>query len=117
MEAETWQPALHQVAVLNARQTAFTVVIGYLQPRHFPSVLPRCQAAPANHSFIQLPLVVEKPAGLGREPGTKEELLVALGVERLWRLRFLWLILREDDIMFVGEPATGIKERPLPASP
>ena len=77
-ESESGQATLHQVAVLNAHQTALLIIVRYLQPRHFLSVLPRSQPTPANHALIQMPLRKKKTTGFRQ----KKRMFEITGVTR-----------------------------------
>jgi hypothetical protein len=71
-----------QIPVLHTHQTAFTIIIRYLQPRHALLVFPRGEPTPANHALIQTSLLEQKLTCLLVQPRMLKEPLVATGVEQ-----------------------------------
>ena len=95
---------------MHAHQLAFFIIIRYLEPRHALPVAPRGEAAPADHSGVEPTFLEEEMAGLVVQERMLEVARIARGVEGFGRLRFARFVFRQDDVMFVCEPAASLEE-------
>ena len=113
-EAESYRVCsfpIVKIAVLHPNQITVQIVVRRLQPVRTVAVCPRGNPAPADDARVEETVIIQEFSGSLVEVGPLEESIIAGRIEGLGSDGLLRRFpLREDDIVFVGEPAAGVEE-------